>query len=1131
MTVVKHAFGHWGLTAKLATLFVLFGFVPMATVGLIAYHASLTIEDSVGTRFQAMAEGVADKIDRNLFERYGDVQAFGLNQVLDRKAAWYRAEVEDNPISQVMDQYVDTYDLYSLSLLVDLEGRVIAVNSKDADGRSIQSHGLYKKNYAEAAWFRALKAQQFTTTMPFAAPGNTVATGTYIEGLHVDPDVKAAYPGDDGLTLGFSAPVYRNGKVVAYWSNRAKFSVVEDILRVAQQVMKKAAFPNSGLLLLDKDGKILADYDPAATGTEQFRHDFTALMTANLADRGSKAAKEAVAGKSGVSMEPHPRSGIPQMIGHTHLKGALGYPGMNWSVLILVDYAEATADVYAINRNILIAVLCCLALILLLGVLIGRSGAKRIVQVSEAAGKLAGGALDVRVPVTTTDEIGALAQGFNTMGAQLQAAAAAQQELTTAAQEQAAKFALERDDFEVEMKVREDIMNLTSIVSEANLKGDIVTANDKFCDISKYSKDELIGKPHSLLRHPDMPKEAFKALWSTIGRGQIWRGIVKNRAKDGAPYYVDACIAPILGKNGKPRKYLGVRYDITQQELARQQMKGVVEAIDKSYATIEFDLTGTILTANTVFLQTMGYTLDDIKGKHHSLFVEPSYSGAPEYRAFWEKLRRGEYEAAQYKRVAKGGREVWMQASYNPIMDEMGRPFKVVKFAMDITGQKQAQIEVEKLIVAATAGQLTERIEADRFEGASKALTQSVNQLLDAVATPLSEAQQVLAALAANDLTTTMTGSYLGGFAQMQTNLNAAVTNLAATLTTVREATESVTTGLNEITKGNEDLSQRTSEQAASLEETSSAMEELTATVKQNADNAAQANQLAIMARDVAQKGGAVTSKAVEAMGAINQSSKKIADIITVIDEIAFQTNLLALNAAVEAARAGEHGRGFAVVAAEVRNLAQRSAIAAKEIKGLIKESLQRVTDGSELVDRSGKTLEEIVSSVKRVTDIIAEIAAASQEQAAGLDQVNKSIMQMDEMTQQNAALVEEATSASQCMTGQAKELMGLVASFTLKVSEEQKAAMPLVAHLRTATARTIHRVFGEPEPADRGVSGSKFLVSSRPGMVPDNVKPETRNQQLDSRTMRHAQPKPSAVAAGNGKDRRRKEEDEFEEF
>ena len=361
------------------------------------------------------------------------------------------------------------------------------------------------------------------------------------------------------------------------------------------------------------------------------------------------------------------------------------------------------------------------------------------------------------------------------------------------------------------------------------------------------------------------------------------------------------------------------------------------------------------------------------------------------------------------------------------------------------------------------------------------------------------DAKRVLGALAQGDLTDQMTSACDGDLEQIKVSLNSAITHLTTTLTTVREAAESVTTGAEEITKGNEDLSQRTSEQASSLEETSSAMEEMTSTVKQNADNAKQANQLAIAAREVANKGGAVTSKAVEAMGEINKSSKKIADIITVIDEIAFQTNLLALNAAVEAARAGEHGRGFAVVAAEVRNLAQRSATAAKEIKGLINESIQRVTDGSELVDQSGKTLAEIVGSVKRVTDIIAEITAASQEQATGIDQVNKAIMQMDETTQQNAALVEEATSASQSMKEQARALMQQVGAFKMTGSRP-------VSQGRSSVALAAHK------SSLPSAGATKKPLFKRP------VAPHT------------TAPEPVGVASGNGKDRRAKEE-EFEEF
>ncbi|MGC8520829.1 MAG: methyl-accepting chemotaxis protein [Steroidobacteraceae bacterium] len=313
-----------------------------------------------------------------------------------------------------------------------------------------------------------------------------------------------------------------------------------------------------------------------------------------------------------------------------------------------------------------------------------------------------------------------------------------------------------------------------------------------------------------------------------------------------------------------------------------------------------------------------------------------------------------------------------------------------------------------------------------RENAAHKALLAQLQQSLSAI-------REVVDATVAGDLTRRVdTRLESAELRAMGEAVNSLVLNMGTIVQGIQSTAGDVNRAADEISTGNENLSQRTEEQSSSLEETASSMEEMTTTVKQNADNAAQANQLALMARDQAERGGIIVNQAIAAMSDINQSSKKIADIIGVIDEIAFQTNLLALNAAVEAARAGEQGRGFAVVASEVRSLAGRSATAAKEIKGLIQDSVRKVEDGSARVTQSGQTLEEIVASVKKVSDIVAEIAAASREQSAGIEQVNRAVMQMDELTQQNATLVEQATTAARNMSALAETLDQNMARYRL---------------------------------------------------------------------------------------------------
>jgi methyl-accepting chemotaxis protein len=372
--------------------------------------------------------------------------------------------------------------------------------------------------------------------------------------------------------------------------------------------------------------------------------------------------------------------------------------------------------------------------------------------------------------------------------------------------------------------------------------------------------------------------------------------------------------------------------------------------------------------------------------------------------------------------------ELRVRALISPAGEYVGN---VVEWA-DVTQARRAEREVSRLIEAGQAGRLAERVDLSTLEGSHRALCEGINKLLDTIATPVQEFSRIMDRIAQGDLTTEVIGEYQNDLAGLKNGINRTVQSLGKLAAAIRESSESVSRSAGDIRTSVSDLAQRTEEQAASLQETASAMEEMTSSVKQNADSARQANQLAVGSREVAEKGGTVVRQTVLAMEEINKSSKKIADIINVIDEIAFQTNLLALNAAVEAARAGEQGRGFAVVAAEVRNLAQRSATAAKEIKTLIRDSVQKIQDGSHLVEESGRHLENIVSSVKRVTEIVSEISTASQEQSTGIEEVNTAVIQMDRFTQQNAALVEQTANAATSMEQQALEMQRLVESFKL---------------------------------------------------------------------------------------------------
>jgi len=415
----------------------------------------------------------------------------------------------------------------------------------------------------------------------------------------------------------------------------------------------------------------------------------------------------------------------------------------------------------------------------------------------------------------------------------------------------------------------------------------------------------------------------------------------------------------------------------------------------------------------------------------------PEFAAATVVGSSLESFQRIGAPASGRAEVQAGERRFTIDAT--PIVGAAGEVMGTTVQWADRTTEVATEREIAQIIEAAGRGDLKARVATEGKSGFFLQAAEGLNRILEVTDRGVTEVARVSRALADGDLTQQVSGEFEGQFASLQSDSNATSVRLQEVIGGIREAAQSIKQSSAEIATGNQDLSGRTEAQVASLEETASAMEQLTATVKQNAENAKQANLLVVGASEVAQRGGSVVQEVVQTMSGINESSKKIADIISVIDGIAFQTNILALNAAVEAARAGEQGRGFAVVATEVRNLAQRSAAAAKEIKELISDSVGKVESGSKLVDSAGRTMEEIVVSVKRVTDIMAEITSASVEQSAGIEQVNQTITQMDEMAQHNATLVEQATAAAESLAGQAAMLSETVALFN--VSEVQATA------------------------------------------------------------------------------------------